>query len=120
MLLEVEETRIEPDITVLTLSGRLALGRESQRVEMRIGEMIKSGPVPLILDLRKLDYIDSAGIGLIAMAAGTLKEAGGRLALVAGEGRVLELLRLTQVASLIGVWGTVDEAAAAFGEAAAG
>jgi anti-sigma B factor antagonist len=115
MLLQIEQKRIEPDIAVVEMTGRFALGRESQRLESIVDELVKSGSTRAILDLTGVNYVDSAGIGLIALAAGRLKEAGGRLVAVAPDGRVLEMLKMTQVNRIVTVCPTAQEAAKAFG-----
>src|SRR5258706_492751 len=89
MLLRIDERQIEPDITLVELTGKLALGRESQRIESLVDELAQRGAIKVVLDMSKVDYIDSAGIGLVALAAGKLKEVGGRVVVVAAEGRVL-------------------------------
>jgi anti-sigma B factor antagonist len=113
MLLNIVERKVEPDITVVELSGRLALGRESQRIETLIEELSRKGSAKVVLDLAGVEYIDSAGIGMLALISGKLKEAGGSMALVASEGRVLQLLKLTQMSAILKVSPTVDAAAAA-------
>jgi anti-anti-sigma factor len=113
MLLEIVETWIEPGITHLQLSGKLALGRESQKLESLAVDLAQKGAVKIILDLSKLDYIDSAGIGIVALSSGRVKQAGGKMAVVVAEGRVLELLRTAGVDSLLNISGTVDSAKAA-------
>ena len=115
MPLQIEERRIDPDITVVELTGTLALGRESQRIEALIDELANRGHVKVVLDMSKVDYIDSAGIGLVALAAGKLKEAGGRCIVVAPEGRVLHLLNMTQMTAIVTVCPTSQAASAAFG-----
>jgi anti-sigma B factor antagonist len=116
MLLQIDEKRIEPGIVVLELTGRFALGRESQRLESIVDELVKEGCTRAILDLTGVDYCDSAGIGLIALAAGRLKEAGGRLVAVAADGRVLEMLKMTQIDQIVTVRSTAKQAVDAFGE----
>lgn len=115
MLLQIVERKIEPDIAVLELAGKLALGRESQKIETLIDGMLQQGVQKAILDLQAVDYIDSAGIGLLAFAAGKMKEAGGRLAVVAPEGRVLHLLEMTQITSIVTVVKSIEEAEAVIG-----
>ena len=115
MLLQIEERRMDPDITVVELSGRLALGRESQRIEFLVEEFAKRGVHKVIMDMTEVDYIDSAGIGLIALAAGRMKESAGQLVVVAPGGRVLQLLEMTQVNTIVTVCGTLEEAAQVFG-----
>jgi len=114
MLLQIEERRIEPDVTVIELAGRLALGRESQRIEQLVDELAKRGVLKVVLDMSKVEYIDSAGIGLVALAAGKLKEAGGRVVVAAPEGKVLSLLHMTQMDSIVTIRPTPEAAAAAF------
>jgi anti-sigma B factor antagonist len=116
MLLQIEESRVEPDIALVELKGRLALGRESQRVEALADELVKSGRLKTILDLTGVDYIDSAGIGIVALISGKLKGAGGRLAIVAPAGRVLQMLTMTQMTRILSVSPTVADAMAVFGE----
>jgi anti-sigma B factor antagonist len=114
MLLQIDERRIEPDIAVVELTGRFALGRESQRVESIVDELLKEGCTRAILDLTGVTYCDSAGIGLIALASGRLKEAGGRLVVVAPDGKVLDMLKMTQIDHIVVVCSTAKEAVGTF------
>ena len=111
MVLEIKESRMEPDISVIQLSGRLAMGREGQGLEGLVAGYVTRGRLRVIVDLTRVDYIDSAGIGVLAMAAGQLKQAGGRLALAAGEGRVKALLQLTGMDEIMPLSETVEQAA---------
>jgi anti-sigma B factor antagonist len=67
----------------------------------------------VILDLTALEYIDSSGIGMIALASGRLREAGGRMVVVVPEGRVLQLLKIAGVDALLTISGTLPAAATA-------
>jgi anti-sigma B factor antagonist len=113
MLLQIAERLVEPDITIVELSGKLALGRESQRIESVIEELVRKGSKRIVLDMSGVDYIDSAGIGMVALAAGKLREVGGRLAVVATGGRVLHLLTLTQMSTIVTVCPNADAGVAA-------
>jgi anti-anti-sigma factor len=113
MLLKIVEREMAPDITVIELTGRLAMGRESQRVESLVEDLVGKGSRRVIFDMTAVDYIDSAGIGMVALASGKLREGGGSLAIVAPEGRVLQLLSLTQMQNIVRVCPTLDAAAAA-------
>src|SRR5437016_3964225 len=110
MLLTIVERKVEPDITVVEVSGRLAQGRESQRIETMFEEFAGKGVARVVMDLTGVEYIDSAGIGILALASGKLKAAGGTLAVVAPEGRVLQMLNLTQMNSIVKVCPTLAAA----------
>jgi anti-sigma B factor antagonist len=110
MLLEIVERQVGPEITVVALNGKLALGRESQRIETLAEELASRGAKRVIFDLSGVNYIDSAGIGVLAMATGKVKESGGALAIVAPDGKVLQLLTLTQMTMILKVCPTVEAA----------
>ena len=112
MPLEFTEREIAPDVTVVELIGTLALGRESQRIETLVDDLAKRGSTRVIFDMSAVDYMDSAGLGMLALASGKLKESGGSMAIVAPPGRVLELLNLTQISLIVKVCPTLDAAAA--------
>ena len=118
MLLEIDEREIAGGVRLVELRGKLALGRESQRVESLADDMAKAGHRRVIFEMTGVDYIDSAGIGLLALASGKIRESGGKLVIVAPEGRVLQMLKLTQMIAILTVAATLEEAAGSFGEAA--
>ena len=64
--------------------------------------------------------VGESGEGLLALASGKMKETGGKLAVVVGPGRVLDILKLTQITSVVTVRGAVAEAELTFGKASAG
>ena len=115
MLLQIEERQLGGDITLVAMSGKLALGRESQRIETIVEELTKKGTQKVIFDLSRVEYIDSAGIGLLALASGKIKEAGGKLVVVPGTGRVMEMLKLTQMTAILTLAATEAEAQTALG-----
>ena len=50
-------------------------------------ELVKSGRGKIVFDITGVTYINSAGIGMLAMTAGKLKERGGKLVLISSAGR---------------------------------
>jgi anti-sigma B factor antagonist len=113
MPLEFTEREVAPDITVVELIGTLSLGRESQRIETLVDDLARRGSTRVIFDMRAVDYMDSTGLGILALANGKLKESGGGLVIVAPGGRVLELLNLTQISLIVKVCPTLEAAQAA-------
>jgi anti-sigma B factor antagonist len=111
MLLEIRESRMEPDITVVQLSGRLELGSECQRIESLGAGLLADGVLYVMLDLTRVEYIDSAGIGVLAMTAGQLKRAGGGMVLVLGEGKMKAMLQLTGLDAIMPLADSPDHAA---------
>ena len=112
---EIQRTLIEPDILVMTLSGRLALGRECQAVEWTVDELLAGGPRKVVFELSKLEYLDSTGIGILATCCGRIEASGGQVRLAALHPKVADLMRLTKLDRVINSCPTVEEAVASLG-----
>src|SRR5260370_38029180 len=78
MITQTNTRQVEPDATVMEITGGLNLGNTLISVEGAIQRLIQYGVRKLILDLAGLSYIDSAGIGTIVMCAGQMGQFGGR------------------------------------------
>ena len=99
---------------MVDLAGRLELSRESQRIESLV-EVRREGIHKVILDMTRVNFIDSTGLGLIALASGRMKQSAGRLIVVAPAGKVLHMLETTQVITIVTVRPTLEEDAREFG-----
>lgn len=120
MLLQIDTRRIEPDITVLTLTGKITMGRECQKVEQSVQELLKQNAKKLILDITAVDHIDSTGIGILAYGFGAITRSGGVLKVVGAGGKVLHVLQITRLTSVLPLCDSVDAACKSFAAAAAG
>ncbi len=96
------ETRTsEPNITVLSLSGRLTLGHERGAIEATVLKTLADGVRKLVFDLSRVTYIDSTGIGIIAYCFGKITQQGGHAAVAGADGLVKEVFRLTRLDNVI-------------------
>ena len=94
---------VEPGITVLEVAGRLNVGRNLTAIQTQIGKLIKDGARKLILDFSKLDYIDSASIGMVIGCGEDMKEAGGQMRIAGTHGhtaRTLDTIQMDKVMPL--------------------
>jgi anti-anti-sigma factor len=107
----VETKRMESGTVVVTVSGRLVLGREVERLEAAVTELAKRTPGRVVFDLTGLDYADSAGIGTFVACLTTIKKAGGEMRMAGLNARVQKLFQLTGIDQLLAVFPTVAEAA---------
>jgi anti-anti-sigma factor len=101
MILEAELERIDPITAVFRLTGRMTLGMRLREIESKITDAADSGVERLILDLSGIDYLDSAGLGVLMILYGNMKIRGGQLRLVAPGAKVLEVLKLTHTDSIL-------------------
>jgi anti-anti-sigma factor len=114
MPLDIQESR-NGNIVVITMIGKLAQGGESQAMETLLDELVSRGEQRVVFDMSAVTYIDSAGIGMLAMAAGKMREAQGKLVVVSPNGsRTTQLLKLTQMNLLMTLRSSMAEAAESF------
>jgi len=97
---------------VVTISGRLVLGKDEERLETVTGEFINQGLLRFVFDISALDYADSSGIGTLVSCLTKIKKAGGDLRMAGANTRMSRLFQMTGVQSLIAMYPTVDAAAA--------
>ena len=115
MLLNIQKKRIEPDITVLALEGKICMGNSAKELEWAVAELQKTNEKKVIFDLTGVTMMDSTGIGIVAMCSGKLKKTGGELRVAGATGVVEDVLKLTHMESIVNLHSTTDEAAASFG-----
>jgi anti-sigma B factor antagonist len=66
----------------------------------------------IIVDLSRLEFLDSTGLGALIGARKRAAEHGGSLRLVAHEGQILRLLRITGLLDVFAVYPSVEAALA--------
>ena len=114
MILNVERKTVGPGVAVLVLSGRIAMGSDSQKIEWAVAELMKEGQRKVGLDLGGVNFLDSSGVGILMMCHAKLKRAGGALHVAGATGMVRETLGLTSVDKIIPMFASEAEAAAGF------
>jgi anti-anti-sigma factor len=80
----------------VTLRGELDIS-SAPRLEEDLRRIEAEGPPLLILDLAKLDFMDSTGLRLLIAADSRAREAGRRLVIGQGNEMVQRVLRLTRL-----------------------
>ena len=108
-------TRTLPaEITVVELSGRLALGNSLREAEEKIKDLIQNGSRKVIVDLSRIELTDSAGVGMLMMCHSTAAGADSALRVSGANDRVKSVLKMTRVDQILSLFSTTDEAAAGF------
>ena len=114
MILNVERKKVEPDIAVIEMTGRITMGSDSQKIEWGLAELLKDNQKKVIFDLTEVTFLDSSGIGILVMCHAKLKKVGGSLRIAGARGMVEETLELTSVNKIVHLYPTVAEAAQGF------
>jgi anti-sigma B factor antagonist len=94
-LLELK-TEIEGATAQLALEGELDIASAPQ-VERELKRLEAAEPMTLLLDLRRLAFMDSTGLRLIVAADARAREQGRRLVVVRGPAPVQRILQMTRL-----------------------
>jgi len=100
------------DVSIVDVSGRLALGEGTIALRKMIWELAERGSRRVVLNLADATYIDSTGIGELVAAYTTVTTAGGEMKLLNLDQRAHELLNITR---LYTVFETFEDEASAIG-----
>ena len=88
-------TRQVGDVTVIDVSGRITLGEGSPAIRQKVNGLISAEKPKILMNLAKVSYIDSAGIGELVAGFAIAANAGGALKLLGLTKGTKELLRIT-------------------------
>lgn len=107
--------RIVGSADVLDLNGQFNFSARNAFADA-VGLLTKRGASHIVFNFRHVTFIDSAAIGLLAIAAQQCKPAKCALSVVGAQGAVKQVLALAHIDQLIPLYH--DEAAALGGQAA--
>ncbi|HEX3467760.1 MAG TPA: STAS domain-containing protein [Candidatus Elarobacter sp.] len=97
------------ELQVFELTGSLDIAT-SPTVRAALISASERGNHQLIVDLTKVDFLDSTGLGAIIGGQRRAREFHGEVRVVAKEGQILRLLRITGLLKVFAVYPTLDEA----------
>jgi anti-sigma B factor antagonist len=100
-------------IAVVVLSGGLTLGTSLKIADSQIQAAIEDGVTKMVIDLTDVEYVDSAGLGMLMYAYGLLNDKKGVLRLCGVAPRVLSLLQMTKTDTFLPIDPSRDESVAA-------
>jgi anti-sigma B factor antagonist len=103
------ETREVAGHTVVEVRGEVDVYTASI-LRKRLLQVIDGGAENVVADLRRVDFLDSTGLGVLVGALKRLRMAGGDLALVCDSEKLLKIFRITALDRVFALHGTVEAA----------
>ena len=111
--LYINERRIE-DVTVLDLKGRERIYGVTIALHESIRCLAREGKIQVLLNLARVKYIDSCGLGELVSSHATLDEKGGALKLMHLSESVHELMTSNDLLTVFDIYDDEPSALAAF------
>ena len=102
------------DVVVLIPGGINIGDEEIDPLRERVKALIGEGFLKIVLDLEKIRWINSAGLGTMIASLTSLTNKGGDLRLAKISDRIQSLFLITQLVKVFKTFETVDRAVASF------
>jgi len=99
-------------VEVVTVEGEIDISTAPRLRELLI-ELTRTNHYQLIVNLEKVGFLDSAGLGVLAGGLRRVRPRDGSLDLACTQERILKILRITGLSKVFGIYQTADQAIAA-------
>jgi anti-sigma B factor antagonist len=99
------------EVTVVTCAGRLVAGEEAEAFQAYLDKLTPMNP-RIVLHLGGVEFIDSAGLGLLVRYFTRARNAQGALSVCAASPKVSEVLKITRLHAVFEPYGTEADAIA--------
>lgn len=107
------QDHLEGDIVILDVSGKIMGGEETTLFHGKIHEYITQNKKNIVVDLKKVDWMNSVGLGMLISALTTVKNSGGRLVL-ANITKIESILTITRLITVFEHYDSREEAVSSY------
>lgn len=104
-------TRQVGDLTVLEVGGEIDV-YTAPTLRERLIEAVDGGARAVTVDLGRVEFLDSTGLGVLVGGLKRTRLAGGDFSLVCDQERILKIFRITGLDQIFTVYPTVEAATA--------
>jgi anti-sigma B factor antagonist len=101
-------------VVVLDLSGEMHGGQENLELIDIVKELGAEKKLDIVINLSKVKWISSTGLGILVSARSHLTKEGGAIKLCKPNDRVLGILQVTRLNMIFDVYDSVEKAIASF------
>ena len=101
-------------VSIVDLSGKITIGDGDVVLRERVMGLLDNGQQSILLNLAKVSYMDSAGIGELVACYKRAKEKDGTVKLLNPTGKVFDLLQLTKLEEVFETYRDEKEALVSF------
>jgi anti-sigma B factor antagonist len=107
-------TRKAGDVIIIDVDGKILLGEGDVEIKQAVDDLLKKGNKKILLNLAKVPYMDSAGLGEIIRCFTALRKGGGNFKLLAPNERIKDLLNITKLLNVFDCYDHESAAIASF------
>ncbi len=102
------------DVTILDLNGKVTLGEGSVALRSAIRRLLGEGKKKILLNLGKVGYVDSSGIGELVSSFTAVNKEDGTLKLLNLTEKIQDLLAITKLLTVFDTFDSEEDALASY------
>jgi anti-sigma B factor antagonist len=95
---------------IISFKGKMMGGPSATKYMDEIKSLIEQGKINVVGDLSKVNFMNSAGLGILITSLTSLRNAGGDLRICGASDRIESLLMVTKLITVFKHFKKVDEA----------
>ncbi len=104
------------EIMVLNLSGKIMGGDDHELFHSQVKTLISEGYVDVVLNMSKVNWINSTGLGVLVSGFHTVKKNGGQMKICCVSDRIDNILNVTQLKLVFETFDSEEKALAALAQ----
>jgi len=108
MKLKIQTTQTKPGVVTVSPQGSVD-ANTSSTLEREFRRILTANVKTLVLDMARVDFISSAGIGAVTKAKVTLKRQGSDLAMINVQPQVTKVFEIMRLKSVLNVFESAQE-----------
>lgn len=107
-------TKDDGHVTILMVDGDLVIGESESLFKRTVIRLLEEGKVNLLVDLRRVNSLDSSGLGALVRAMTNSQKEGGQTKLLGAGPQVKRLLEMTKLDSVFENFTDMETAVSSF------
>ena len=102
------------EITLLHLEGKIMGGPDAELFQSALKDVLGEGRSRVIIDLGKVSWVNSTGLGILIRGHSTMKQNGGELKLIGVNKRIDQIFMVTKLHTIFDSFEDEGAATASF------
>jgi anti-sigma B factor antagonist len=103
------DTTTQGDTSVISLRGEIDV-YTAPRLRQALIDLVSQGATDIVVDMDKVDFLDSTGLGVLVGGLKRVKSNDGDLRLVVTQDRIMKIFDITGLSKVFPIHGSLDDA----------
>jgi anti-sigma B factor antagonist len=112
------KTRQVGNVSIVDLNGKVTLGENTGILRDELRSLLSQGHKNILINMKDVSYVDSAGLGELVGAYTTATNQGGSVKLLHLQGKMRDLMQITKLHTIFPAFDDEKAAVSSFGAGA--